>query len=86
MKLPKQWLHWCKLAGLKPERKHSPMYLYGLGRHWRVNIHEQFQMGEPYETFDRWANSVEGTYQGIPQTQSEFMQAMTTMIQGRLKP
>jgi len=59
-KLPKQWRHWAAAARLKPHdrcaaRSRDWYYLRGRGRHWRVNCHGQFECGDTYAEFDRWA-------------------------------
>lgn len=59
IKLPKQWKHWCKKAGLRPHgggrRWYDWCYLKGHGRVWRINCHNKLQCGDTYEEFDRWA-------------------------------
>ena len=89
MKLPKQWNHWVKMAGLRHEasnkkwkRQHwSKFSLIGHGRHWRVNCLGQFQMSEVHATFDRWANSTERTEQ-VPTTKKEFVNTVNRMLKG----
>lgn len=62
-KLPKQWKHWCKLAGMKPHSNRPSAergewawwYLKGRGRVWRINDKGMFQCGDTYADFDRWA-------------------------------
>lgn len=74
MRIPKQIHWWARKAGLRLEgRKFRKWRLSwkGHGRRWRVNIHGQFQISEPYETFDRWANSTAETW-GMPQYWHEF--------------
>lgn len=85
MKLPKQWRHWCKLAGLRPEGGHGQgnwrwVYLIGRGRRWRLNCYNQFQMSVPLKEFDRWANSVAAFYARCPQTEREFLTVVNTMV------
>lgn len=75
MKIPKQVFHWAGKAGLKLTSKYKRKKFYswkGKGRNWRINIHNRFQVSEPYDKFDRWANSVEETW-GIPQSECEFI-------------
>lgn len=85
IKLPKQWKHWCKLMRLKPESrgrylcKYEYFALVGHGHRWRVNMHGQFQMSEPYEQFDRWANSVELSMP-MPNTEWKFIKAVNTAL------
>lgn len=58
-KLPKQWKHWCYLAGLRPmvsgREKYIWFYLKGRGRVWRVNCFGMLQCGDTYIEFDKWA-------------------------------
>lgn len=82
MKLPKQWKHWAKKAGLKPERKRgagSGFYMLGRGRRWRVNCNNQFQCSCPIADFDRWANSLGAQIDGIPQTEKQFLMAVNNL-------
>lgn len=64
MKLPKQWKHWCQKEQLKvhcsPRWKSSWFNVKGQGRYWRVNATGMFQWSKPYDSFDRWANSLTG--------------------------
>lgn len=57
--LPKQWRHWCKTAGLRQHnggrKRHDWLYLKGHGRVWRINCFYEFQCGDTYAEFDRWA-------------------------------
>lgn len=60
MKLPNKWKYWCKKSGLRPysgnaRNTNSYWYLKGKGYVWRVNCHGNFQRGDTYEDFDRWA-------------------------------
>jgi len=76
MKLPKQWNHWCYRLKLHDTMKykryrHKYVSLKGHGRHWRITNQDKFQYSEVFETFDRWANSTEGTFE-IPKTFKEF--------------
>lgn len=61
VRLPKQWLHWCKSAGLKPHyggQRNSRLWtLKGHGRLWRVNCYGHLDISCLIEDFDRWANS-----------------------------
>lgn len=82
--LPKQWLHWAKLHGLRPEsrlRKFRQIGLVGLGFRFRVNCHDKFQISCPLAEFDRWANSTAGEVE-IPRTQDEFTKALARLIDG----
>jgi hypothetical protein len=89
IKLPKQYRHWCKLANLRPIGKYKRRYgfsgkyyqycyLKGRGRTWRVNSDGLFQMSEPYDTFDRWANSFFSEME-IPKTYKEFLAGIQSM-------
>ena len=84
VKLPKQWRHWCKLMKLKPEGRGKynlrHFALIGRGRRWRVNMYGQFQMSEPHETFDRWANSVDCSVYPLPNTKTEFIKNVNEML------
>ena len=81
IKLPKQWRHWVKLAGLKPERirgRGNLLYLVGNGRRWRVDMYGVLNKGETLDTFDRWANSTEDNFP-LPKTRDEFLR----IVKGR---
>lgn len=76
-KLPKQIYHWSDKAKLqqltnsKYKRNKIP-YWCGRGRCWRINDNNEFQVSVPYADFDRWANSVEKTFE-MPKTEVEFI-------------
>lgn len=59
IKLPKQWKHWVSRANLRIvdyyNRKPCGYYLKGRGFHWRVNCYGEFERGDTYDEFDRWA-------------------------------
>jgi hypothetical protein len=86
--LPKQWRHWCRKAGLKPEghkgecRFVRPSWgwfsLIGLGRRWRVNCYNQFSVSLSNKHFDRWARSHVMDVP-MPKTEAEFMAAIENM-------
>lgn len=84
--MPKQWKHWCKMAGLRPNyapsaRTHWGHYnLTGRGRVWRVNCIPEFECSCPTEHFDRWANSRGAQYPGIPTTEKEFRDIVKRLI------
>lgn len=91
-KLPKQWKHWCKLAGLRPEGKRnryndwrqtwSWFSLKGKGFCWRVNCHGMFQRGDSYAEFDRWALcDIDETT--MPKTEKEFLNAVRHLLKGK---
>lgn len=82
-RLPKQWKHWAKKAGLKPERIRGAgngFYLVGSGRRWRVNRNGQFECSCPIEDFDRWANSIGAMVDAIPQTEKQFLVTVELLI------
>ena len=82
MKLPRQWLHWCRLNKLRPEvprRSYSRLYLIGHGRRWRVSDRGMFQVSEPLPYFDRWANSKMGELP-MPNTRDEFRTAVEFLL------
>lgn len=83
MKEPsRQWRYWCIEAGLLPclfegetlesISDESFYSLRGYDRHWRITCNGEFQVSEPYEHFDRWANSVEETFK-MPNSQKDLM-------------
>ena len=92
-KLPKQWKHWCRGAKLKPHgrgphRDHGGsvwFYLRGRGRYWRVNDKWQFQCGDTYADFDRWA-LCDIRQQPIPTSRAEFMAAVRALLSGHAAP
>lgn len=87
VKLPKQWKHWCKKAGFKIQgyrygmesrwarRPWAWFYLEGKGYHWRVNCFAEFERGDTYEDFDRWARCIIDATR-LPKTEAEFMEAV----------
>lgn len=88
MTLPKQWKHWCAVAGLRPDAKrtvprmapcHSWFYVKGRGRRWRVNDRGMFQCGDTHEDFDRWA-LCHTEEVPLPQSQKEFLQAVEQLL------
>ena len=83
VKLPKQWRHWCKLAGLKPQwmprTKDSKSNMVGKGRNWRVTCDNKFQVSEPLSVFDRWANSALGSID-LPTTEKDFLKAVGKLL------
>jgi hypothetical protein len=87
-KLPKQWKHWCADSKLKPHgtrgrdktKDHSWFYLKGHGRYWRLNCHNEFECGDTYEEFDRWALcTIE--YTAMPKTRAEFRAAVKHLLE-----
>lgn len=82
MKLPKQWLHWCRINKLRPEvprRSYSRFYLIGHGRRWRVSDRGTLQISEPLADFDRWANSTRGELP-MPNTRDAFRSAVEFLL------
>jgi len=81
-KLPKQWRHWCKKAGLQIKGSRGnwcPFYMTGHGRVWRLNCLEMFQCGDTLEDFDRWALcDIEETTR--PETEQEFLNAVESLL------
>jgi hypothetical protein len=85
-KLPKQWVHWAKKAGLNRGSRYRKYNLkgdclYGLDRVWRVNCDNIFECSCPVEYFDRWANSRGSEWNGIPQTEKEFLNAVKILVE-----
>lgn len=86
-KLPKQWRHWCQVAGLKRywsrgkdgRKDHQWFYLKGHGRVWRLNCHAMLQCGDRLEEFDRWAlcSIIEVP---MPTSLNEFVEAVRTLL------
>lgn len=83
-KLPKQFKDWAAGAKLKVhfkrKRKSSGwFYLKGRGYVWRVNCHFEFERGDTYADFDRWAlcniDSVP-----LPKTKQEFIAAVKHLV------
>lgn len=93
-KLPKQWKHWCRQAGLrrqgwkgshKGRYASAWMYLQGRGRMWRLNCHGQFQRGDTYADFDRWALcDIEQTTR--PNSLREFLAAVNGLLALKAAP
>jgi hypothetical protein len=85
VKLPKQWRHWCASMHMRPHQKiydksqYNWFYLKGRGYVWRVNCYAEFQRGDNYEDFDRWAlcsfHSV-----SIPKTLAEFKATVLRLV------
>ena len=80
IKLPKQWKHWARLAGLKATGRafhsrglYAGLYLRGKNRNWRVTCHGDFECSCPLEHFDRWANSHGAYAVKFPQNEAEFL-------------
>lgn len=82
-RVPKQINWWAYKAGLRPYKPSLKSYRRfhnwkGRGRHWRINNAGLFQVSEPREAFDRWANSVQETW-SIPQSEHEFIALVESM-------
>lgn len=91
VKLPKQWNHWARKAGLRPQitrgkskrdRYLRTHHLIGHGRLWRVNDKGHFQSSCKVAEFDRWANSVDAEIDYIPRTYFEFRIAVQLLQHG----
>ena len=87
-KLPKQWNHWVKDSRLRDNclgiRQYRGYYLRGRCRYWRV-AGNTFQMSDPTEDFDRWANSMAAVID-LPRTRDEFREAVEKLLeQAQLK-
>ena len=68
MNIPKEWYDWLDDAGFHID---CHRYYKGFGRYWRVNIQGMLEVSEPFETFDRWANSSVAECP-LPQTKEQF--------------
>ena len=82
VRLPKQWMHWAKSAGLKttvPGRFRG-FYLKGRGRNWRVNCYGFFEASCPIPHFDRWANSRGSEVRQLPRSHAEFLDVVRRMV------
>lgn len=90
--LPKQWKDWCRAAGLKcrrgygdQRRKSRWLYLHGHGREWRVNDKWEFQCGDTYADFDRWALcDIRST--PLPTNRAEFVAAVRALLLAHQSP
>ena len=89
IKLPKQWKHWCKKAGLrrwsnkisKWDRNISAwFYLKGRGYVWRVNCYGEFERGDSIENFDRWALCDIDSVSRVPENELEFLMTVQYLI------
>jgi len=84
--LPKQWLHWCKLARLSTASKpkwgrgvyNLGLYLKGRAHYWRVNCFGMFQIGDRIDDWDKWGRShiVEVP---MPTNEKDFLEAVRKM-------
>ena len=81
VRLPKQWKHWCRQAGLRPRdgRRGRWLYLRGRGREWRVNYFAMLQRGDTYAEFDRWA-LCQIAEAPIPKTRDQFVQTVEYLL------
>jgi hypothetical protein len=89
VKLPKQWKNWCQRMGLRRHTNSikkwdrnfdSWLYLKGHGHVWRVNCYHEFERGDTYEDFDRWALCNIDRVPTIPQTFEEFKNAVENLL------
>lgn len=84
VKLPKQWRHWCASMHLRPNYRRGKahwnwFYLKGRGHMWRVNCFAEFQRGDTYAEFDRWALcSIDAAE--IPKTKAEFKATVLRLV------
>jgi len=92
IKLPKQWKHWCKKAGLRPEttfrytdglrRSGRWMSLNGQGRKWRISLRNTANQNDCVfqagETYEKFDRWARSrrTTFEIPQTWAEFKAAL----------
>lgn len=84
-KLPKQWKHWVRKAGLrvsytKTRSRWNWFTLAGRGHIWRVNMYGHFQISCPVADFDRWANSSGPAVGTVPKSEAEFLEAVKFLI------
>lgn len=86
IKLPKQWRHWCKLVGLRPEGKgkynrssNAWLSLRGLGRRWRINCYGELSVSLKEEYFDRWALSHVRSLP-MPHTEAAFLELVAVLL------
>lgn len=89
MKLPKQWNHWAQdshmwLHGPAYKKGMKWTYLRGHGRVWRLNRYGEFQCGDTYAEFDRWA-LCDITATSIPTSRQEFRAAVKTLLEMKVK-
>ena len=91
-KLPKQWKHWCRKVGLRPEwqptrKDASWSSLNGRGRKWRIALRSAdgpqtdciFQASvDTLAEFDRWALTERYSFE-IPKTWAEFKAAVDSV-------
>jgi len=78
MNLKNEWLHWAEDAGFRFE---PGFRLEHHNRYWRVNASGNFECSCPLEHFDRWANSTGARWEGVPQTEAEFLRAVEQLIE-----
>lgn len=91
MKLPKQWKHWCKRAGLKPSWKirlsrlkrkdYCWASLQSETRRWRIDVNGLLCVSCHKDDFDRWANS-EVTKYPFPQSEKELCEIVAAWESG----
>lgn len=85
---PKQWKRWIHKAGLRPSydtrqrREYGSYYFTGYGRHWRMACDGYLDMSEPFDQFDRWANSCEASMPMTAKTEAEFVALVKAMLEG----
>ena len=84
VKLPKQWRHWCASMHLRPHVRRGKthwnwFYLKGRGYMWRVNSFAEFERGDTYGNFDRWARC-NIDFSLLPQTKAEFQATVRHLV------
>lgn len=90
IKLPKQWKHWVRSAGLglgAPISKwhrslDSWRYLKGHGHAWRINMYGELQCGDRLKDFDRWAlsNNVYVDFSSI-KSRDQFVSVVKQLVE-----
>jgi hypothetical protein len=89
--LPNGWKTWCKQVGLRAQgrwnknsrRTSDYFYLKGKGHCWRVNYHGEFEIGDSYEEFARWALCDTHSVL-LPKTKQEFISAVEFLLNEKL--
>lgn len=80
MKLPKQWKHWLKSAGLKLYSKYYLKDFKGKGHVFRVTNYGCIDCSGPIEDFDRWGNSHASSDCVFPNNRDEFIKTIDKLI------
>ena len=96
-KLPKQWVHWVRSAGLRPaaitySRKHSNRYfkkiddyryLKGKGYYWR-GVEEGLQIGDCNSEFVRWCFCPR-IIADLPKSKQDFIDTVNKLIAEKIQ-